>query len=163
MVKLCYFEYNFLNFEYNSLLILSKILCPLTRTIQESAVPKLCKKIEFSKLWAVLFSIIKWFLLNNCSWQHQFLQQLLGKIVSRIKLSIKTGDEKKKIKRDIEEKIKTLRHSTKQVGFNIVNCNMNASFSFDFFMVYISVCKQQLRTMEYYMQIQDIPHFKSGL
>jgi hypothetical protein len=30
-------------------------------------------------------------------------------------------------------------------------------------MVYISECKQQLRTMKYYMQIWDIPHFKSGL
>ena len=74
---------------------------------------------------------------------------------------MKTGDEKKKIKGDIEKRLKTLRHSTKQVV--IVNFNMNASFSFDFFMVYIPECKQQLRTMEYYMQIQDIPHFKSGL
>jgi peroxiredoxin family protein len=45
---------------------------------------------------------------------------------------MKTVDEKKKIKADIEERIKILKHSTKQVGFNIVNCNMNASFAFDF-------------------------------
>jgi hypothetical protein len=64
---------------------------------------------------------------------------------------MKTEDEKKKIKGDIEERIKTLRHNIKQVGFNIVNFNMNASFSFDLFMVYIAECKQQLRTMEYYM------------
>jgi hypothetical protein len=64
---------------------------------------------------------------------------------------MKTEDEKRKIKGDIEERIKTLRHNIKQVGFNIVNFNMNASFSFDLFMVYIAECKQQLRTMEYYM------------
>jgi hypothetical protein len=87
----------------------------------------------------------------------------LKRIVSRIKLSRKTEDEKKKIKGDIEERIKTLRHNIKQVGFNIVNFNMNASFSFDLFMVYIPECKQQLRTMKYYTQIRDIPHFKSGL
>jgi hypothetical protein len=60
----------------------------------------------------------------------------LKRIVSRIKLSRKTEDEKKKIKGDIEERIKTLRHNIKQVGFNIVNFNMNASFSFDLYMVY---------------------------
>jgi hypothetical protein len=59
----------------------------------------------------------------------------------------------KKIKRDIEERIKTLRYNIKEVGLIIVNCNMNAFFSFDLFMVYISECKQQLRTMKYYMQI----------
>jgi hypothetical protein len=53
-------------------------------------------------------------------WQQQFLEQLLKRISSRIKLSRKTEDEKKKIKGDIEERIKTLRHSIKQVGFN--NC-----------------------------------------
>jgi hypothetical protein len=42
-------------------------------------------------------------------------------------------------------------------------CNMNAFFSFDLFLVYIPECKQQLRTMKYYTQIQDIAHFKSGL
>ena len=40
---------------------------------------------------------------------------------------------------------------------------MNSFFSFDFFMVYILECKQQLRTMKYYTQIVDIAHFKSGL
>ena len=30
----------------------------------------------------------------------------------------------------------------------ILNCNMNAFFSFDLFMVYIPECKQQLRTMK---------------
>ena len=29
-----------------------------------------------------------------------------------------------------------------------VTCNMNAFFSFDFFMVYIPECKQKLRTMK---------------
>jgi hypothetical protein len=48
-----------------------------------------------------------------------YTQKLIG-ISSRIKLSRKTEDEKKKIKGDIEERIKTLRHSIKQVGFN--NC-----------------------------------------
>ena len=76
---------------------------------------------------------------------------MLKRIVSRIKLSRKTEDEKKKIKGDIEERITTLRHNIKQVGFNIVNCKMNSFFSFDLFMVYIPECKQQLRTMEYYM------------
>jgi hypothetical protein len=36
-------------------------------------------------------------------------------------------------------------------------------FSFDLFMVYIPECKQQLRTMKQYTQIQDIVHYKSGL
>ena len=67
------------------------------------------------------------------------------------------------IKRVIDERIKILRHNIKQVGFNIVNCKMNAFFSFDLFTVYIAECKQQLRTMKHYMQIRDIPHFKSGL
>jgi len=31
---------------------------------------------------------------------------------------------------------------------SIENCNMNAFFSFDLFMVYIPECKQQLRTMK---------------
>lgn len=44
---------------------------------------------------------------------------MLKRIVSRIKLSRKTEDEKKKIKGDIEERIKTLRHNIKQVGFKI--------------------------------------------
>ena len=39
---------------------------------------------------------------------------------------------------------------------------MNAFFSFDLFMVYIPECKQLLRTMKYYPQMQDIAHFKSG-
>ena len=135
----------------NSHLILSTILCKF--------LVKLC--LFWIKL--SLFSIIKWFLLNNCRWQQQFLEQLLKRIISRIKLSRKTEDEKKKMKGDIEERIKTLRHNIKQVGFNIVNCKMNAFFSFDLFTVYISECKQQLRTMKYYTQIRDIPHFKSGL
>ena len=92
----------------NSHLILSTILCKV--------LVKLC--LFWIKL--SLFSIIKWFLLNNCRWQQQFLEQLLKRISSRIKLSRKTEDEKKKIKGDIEERIKTLRHSIKQVGFN--NC-----------------------------------------
>jgi len=68
---------------------------------------------------STLFCIIKGFLLNNCRWQQQFLEQLLKRIVSRIKLSRKTEDEKKKIKGDIEERIKTLRNDIKKVGFNI--------------------------------------------
>jgi len=40
---------------------------------------------------------------------------------------------------------------------------MNAFFSFDLLIVKIRECKQQLRTMKYYKQIQDIAHFKSGL
>ena len=46
---------------------------------------------------------------------------------------------------------------------NNSSCNMNAFFSFDLFMVDIPECKQQLRTMKQYMQIQYIAHFKSGL
>ena len=52
---------------------------------------------------------------RHSRWQQQFLEQLLKRIVSRIKLSRKTEDEKKKIKGDIEERIKTLRHNIKQV------------------------------------------------
>ena len=73
---------------------------------------------------------------------------MLKRIISRIKLSRKTEDDKKKIKKDIKKRIKSLRRDIKQVGFNIVNCEMNASFFFDLFMVYIPECKQQLRTME---------------
>jgi len=40
---------------------------------------------------------------------------------------------------------------------------MKTFFSFDLFMVYISECKQQLKTMKLYTQIQDIAHFKSEL
>ena len=52
---------------------------------------------------------------RHSRWQQQFLEQLLKRIVSRIKLSRKTEDEKKIIKGDIEERIKILRHNIKQV------------------------------------------------
>ena len=35
--------------------------------------------------------------------------------------------------------------------------------SFDPFMVYISECKQQLKTMKYYTPIRNIAHFNSGM
>jgi hypothetical protein len=39
-------------------------------------------------------------------------------------------------------------HMAKYTRYNIVCCNMNASFSFDLFVVYKPEYKQQLRTME---------------
>ena len=53
--------------------------------------------------------------------------------------------------------------SNKETNRQILSCKMNAFFSFDLFMVYIPECKQKLRNMKQYTQIQDIAHFKSGL
>ena len=46
---------------------------------------------------------------------------------------------------------------------NDMNCNMNAFFLFNLFMVYIPECKHQLKTKKQDTQIRDIAHFKSGL
>ncbi|XP_063422214.1 uncharacterized protein LOC134706836 [Mytilus trossulus] len=52
---------------------------------------------------------------RHSRWQKQFLEKALKRIVGRIKLSRKTEDEKKKLKVNIEERIKTLSYSIKEV------------------------------------------------
>ena len=44
--------------------------------------------------------------------------------------------------------ISVINHDDDKLTNNIGNCNINAFFSFDLFMVYIPECKQQLRTMK---------------
>jgi hypothetical protein len=47
------------------------------------------------------------------------------------------------------KRVRLLNHITQKAELAIkYNCNMNAFFSFDLFMVYIPECKQQLRAMK---------------
>ncbi|XP_052092249.1 uncharacterized protein LOC127728682 [Mytilus californianus] len=52
---------------------------------------------------------------SHLRWQHDFMEQMLRRIVGRIKLSMKTEEEKIKIQRDVDERLKKLKHDIKEV------------------------------------------------
>ncbi|XP_063422764.1 uncharacterized protein LOC134707154 [Mytilus trossulus] len=58
---------------------------------------------------------------SHLRWQHDFIEQMLRRIVGRIKLSMKTEEEKIKIQRDVDERLKKLKHDIKEVQCTVTD------------------------------------------